>query len=392
VNRPSFHRHRMAAALALAAALAASACVEAPPSAPQPPVGTNGVSLVPVTSQQLFATLGDGLALVLETRVLAQDGKAVRSATVEYDVVSGAGVFSSDSTLTNDQGYTQVLFLPLSTGTILVQARTGSDMVTFAIEVASDPNQTATLIKLTGDNQSATVGAILPQPFVVQVRNPDGLPVDSVPVTFNIQFAQGDSAKLAADPSDLATGGRQVTVLTDAGGFARAFLRLGTEAGGHTVSATALIGPAGAQTAQTVNFMANALASARAAQLRIISGDDQTVPIDTLFQPGTPLNRTRDPNPLVVQALDAFGNPVPGVAVQWRVSNGGGTMFAFTTFTDPLGFATNLYFGATEGGNAIVAVAPGTLPVTFDITGVVIVDPEDDPVEEGEGGGGGGGG
>lgn len=390
MNRPSFHRHRMAAALSLVAALALSACVEAPPSAPQPPSGTEAMSLVPVTSQQLAATLGDGLAIVLETRVLGPNGQAVRSATVEYDLVSGAGLFSSDSTLTNDQGYTQVLFLPLSTGTVLVQARTGSDAVTFAIEVASDPNQAATFVKLTGDNQSATVGAILPQPFTVQVRNPDGLPVDSVPVTFTIQFSQGDSAKLAADPSLFDKGGRQITVVTDAGGFARAWLRLGTLAGGHTVSATALVGPAGSQTSQTLTFSANALPSARASQLIIISGDDQTVPIDTLFE--GPLNRSRDPNPLVVQALDAFGTPVPGVAVQWRVSDGGGVVFAFTTFTDGFGFATNFYVGTTEGHNAIVAIAPGTNPVTFDITGEVIVDETDEGDGDGGGGGGGGGG
>jgi protocatechuate 3,4-dioxygenase beta subunit len=104
VNSPSFHRHRMAAALSLVGALALSACAEAPPSAPQPPTGTEAVSLVPVTSQQIAATLGDGLAIVLETRVLGANGQAVRSATVEYDLVSGAGLFSSDSTLTNDQG------------------------------------------------------------------------------------------------------------------------------------------------------------------------------------------------------------------------------------------------------------------------------------------------
>jgi hypothetical protein len=167
-------------------------------------------------------------------------------------------------------------------------------------------------------------------------------------------------------------------------------LRLGTLAGGHTVSATALIGPAGAQSEQTVNFTANALPSARASQLIIISGDDQTVPIDTLFPAGSPLNRTRDPNPFVVQALDAFGTPVSGVAVQWRVSDGGGTMFAFTTFTDALGFATNALFGPTEGHNAVVAIAPGTGPVTFDVNGELIAEPE-----EGGGGGdeeGGGGG
>jgi hypothetical protein len=374
------------AAFAVACVLAFGACVEAPPSGVETPLGTAGTSLVPVTSQQLLATLGSGLAVVLETRVLGADGRAIRSAVVEYDIVSGAGLFSSDSTLTNDQGFTQVLFLPLSSGTVLVQARSGSSAVTFAIEVASDPNQAAALQKVGGDTQTATVGAILPQPFTVQVRNPDGLPVDSVPVSFTIQISQGDSAKLANNPSGFELGARQIVVRTDAGGFARAWLRLGTLAGGHAVNATALIGPAGAQTSQTATFTANALPSARASRLIIISGDDQTVPIDTLFQPGTPLNRSRDPNPLVVQALDAFGTPVPGVAVQWRVSDGGGTMYAFTTFTDPLGFATNLYFGVTEGHNAIVAIAPGTSAVTFDIVGEVIVDPAD----EGEGGGGGG--
>lgn len=396
MSRSSYHRHRLVFALALGAWLALTACVEAPPTAPDGP-DAMPTSLIPITPQQLTDTLGDSLGLLLETRVLGPDGQPLRSAVVVYDVVSGAGVFTADSTLTNDQGFTQVLFLPLSPGTVLVQARSGADAITFAIEVANDPNQGSTFLKVGGDTQSATVGAILPQPFTVQVRNPDGLPVDSVPVTFTIQIAQGDSAKLATDPSafqgaggETGSSGHQVVVLTDSGGFARAWLRLGTLAGGHTVSATALIGPAGAQTEQTVNFTANALPSARATQLIIISGDDQTVPIDTLFPPGSPLNRTRNPNPFVVQALDAFGTPVSGVAVQWRVSDGGGTMFAFTTFTDAFGFASNTLFGPTEGHNAVVAIAPGTGPVTFDVNGELIAEPEEGGGDD-EGGGGGGG-
>jgi hypothetical protein len=397
VSRSSYHRHRLAVGLALGAWLAVTACVEAPPTAADDP-DAMPMSLIPITPQQLGATLGSGLGLLLETRVLGSDGQPLRSAVVEYDVVSGAGLFTADSTLTNDQGFTQVVFLPLAAGTVLVQARSGADAITFAIQVASDPNQGATFLKIGGDSQSATVGAILPQPLTVQVRNPDGLPVDSIPVTFTIQFAQGDSAKLATDPSAFqgdggATGsaGHQVVVQTDAAGFARAWLRLGTLAGGHTVSATALVGPAGAQSEQTVNFTANALPSARATQLIIISGDDQTVPIDTLFPAGSPLNRTRDPNPFVVQTVDAFGTPVPGVAVQWRVSDGGGTMFAFTTFSDALGFATNSLFGPTVGHNAVVAIAPGTGPVTFDVTGELIAEPDDGGGGDGGGGGGGGG-
>lgn len=396
MNRTSSHRYRLVAALALGAWLALAACVEAPPTASETPDATP-TSLIPVTPVQLGATLGSGLGLLLETRVLGPDGRPLRSAVVEYDIVSGAGFFTSDSTLTNDQGYTQVVFVPLSAGTVLVQARSGADAITFAIEVANNPNQGATFVKTGGDTQSATVGAILPQPFTVQVRNPDGLPVDSIPVTFTIQFAQGDSAKLATDPSafegsDGGAGesGHQVVVQTDAAGTARAWLRLGTLAGGHTVSATALIGPAGAQSEQTVNFTANALPSARASQLIIISGDDQTVPIDTLFPAGSPLNRTRDPNPFVVQALDAFGTAVSGVAVQWRVSDGGGSMFAFTTFTDAFGFATNSLSGPSVGHNAVVAIAPGTGPVTFDVNGELIAVPDDGGGGDDEGGGGGG--
>ena len=188
-----------------------------------------------------------------------------------------------------------------------------------------------------------------------------------------LRLKKSEVDALAADPSAFATGGRQVVVQTDAGGFARAFLWLGTEAGGHTVSASALLGPAGAQTTETETFMATAQPSARASLLVIVSGDNQTVPIDTLSPPDSPLNRGRQPNPLVVQVLDDFGNPVQGVAVQWRVSDGGGAMFSFTTFSDPLGFATNVYTGVTEGANAIIAIAAGTQPVQFDITGKVIV-------------------
>lgn len=389
MSKPWIHRKRTAAGIAALCAVTLSACVEAPPSALESPNGSVDSNLMPITGQQLAATLGDGLGLILETRVVGPDGRPIRSAVVEYDVLSGAGIFSADSTLTNDQGYTQVLFLPLSSGTILVEARSGSDVLTFAIEVASDPNLASGFEKVSGDTQTATVGAILPQPLVVQIRNPDGLPVDSMPVTFTIQISQGDSAKLSDDPSDFDGGGRQIVVQTDAAGFARAWLRLGTLPGGHAVNATALVGPAGGQTAQTLTFTATALPSARASQLVIISGDDQTVPIDTLSQPGSPGNRSREPNPLVVQAVDAFGNPVSGVAVQWRVSDGGGTVSAFTTFTDELGFATNSYTGVTEGHNAIVAIAPGTNAVTFDITGEVIGEAE--PEDNGGGGGGGGG-
>jgi microcompartment protein CcmK/EutM len=93
--------------------------------------------------------------------------------------------------------------------------------------------------------------------------------------------------------------------------------------------------------------------------------------IDTLNALGSPDFKGRDPNPFVVQALDAFDQPVPGVAIQWLVSDGGGSLVSATTATDAAGLAQNQLVGVTEGRNAVVAIAAGTNPVEFVVTGVV---------------------
>ena len=106
-------------------------------------------------------------------------------------------------------------------------------------------------------------------------------------------------------------------------------------------------------------------------RLVIIAGDGQTAVVDTLHAPGSPDFEGRDPNPFVVQAVDAFDQPVPGVAVQWLISDGGGALLAATTVTDAAGLSQNRLVGVTEGRNAVVAVAAGTEPVEFEVTGVL---------------------
>jgi hypothetical protein len=336
--------------------------------------------LVAVTPQQLLAQFGVAIDTPIRVRVLDEEGRPVRSATVKYNVLIGAGAFSADSTLTNDQGFTQVTFRPLTAGVVVVEARVerpgGTDRTQFTIQVLNDPDIGTRFEKVSGDGQSGSVGTVLPSPLVVRVLNADGFPVDSVRVTFAIQTITGDSAGVSASRGGPFAG--QVTLLTDASGFATAFARLGTEAGLHTIRATAVIGLPGAEESQTVTFSATAQASSRVARLIAISGQKQTAVIDTLHSRSDTANfRGRDPQPLVVQAVDRFGNPVVGATVSWFVSDGGGRLVFLSTTTGTAGTASNVINDVTVGRNGVVAFVAGAAPVEFEITAELYVPPEE---------------
>ncbi len=357
-----------------------------------PPGGEAATRIVPVTSQSLVAQFGVQLDTPIRVRVVDESGRPVRSAVVRYTVLAGAGIFSADSTLTNDQGFTQVLFRPLTTGTVIVEAAIerpgGTDRVQFTIQVFSDPGVAADLVRISGSGQSAPVGSVLDQPMVVRVLNPDGFPVDSFPVTFTMETSQGSGAGVAASPDGPFLS--QVTVLTDASGFARASTKLGTRTGEHSVSASVTTGQGAGGSTETVNFTATATPSTEATELIAISGQTQTVVIDTIHDRGTEEYRGTEPNPFVVRAVDEFGNPVQGVRVSWFVSDGAGSVASATTTTGADGMTTNRLRDPSEGRNAVVAVAAGVDPVTFEVTGELYEPPEEEDADEGGGGGGGG--
>jgi hypothetical protein len=392
VTSPAIPRRLSRLVLVASFAATLAACDEAlRPIGLQLPDGT--VRIVAVTPQQLLAQFGVALETPIRVRVLDEQGRPVRSATVKYNVVIGAGAFSADSTLTNDQGFTEVTFRPLSAGMVVVEARVdgggGTERTQFTIQVLNDPNIGTRFEKVSGDGQSAPVGTVLPAPVVVRVLNADGLPVDSVTVTFAVQQSAGDSAGVSSSRGGPFTG--QITIETDASGLATAFVRLGTQAGLHTIRATAVIGEPGAGESQTVSFSATAQASNRVAQLLAVSGLVQTAVIDTLHDREDPDFRGRDPQPLVLQAVDRFGNPVPGVAVTWFVSDGGGRLLNQVTITDASGVTQNEIEEVTVGRNAVVAFVSGAPPLEFEITGELYVPPEEESGSGSESGSGGGG-
>ena len=338
-----------------------------------------GSRLVAVTPTQLLVRLGDTIEVPIRVRVSDENGQPVQSATVRFNVLVGAGFFSADSAITNDQGFTEVTFTPTSAGTVIVEARVdgpaGTQRVQFTVLVLNDPTVATRFEKVSGDNQGAAIGTVLPSPLVMRLLNADGFPVAGVPVTFALGIFQGDSAGISASRSGPFVG--QVVVLSDSSGFARAFARLGTVAGPFTFIASAAVGPASQRVTQTLTFNAQANPSGQVARLIPISGADQTAIIDTLHERDDTLNfRGRDPQPMVLQAVDRFGNPVPNAVISWFVSDGGGRIQFTTTTTDGNGVSTNNIFDVTEGRNVAVAFASGAPAIEFVITATVLEPPE----------------
>lgn len=75
------------------------------------------------------------------------------------------------------------------------------------------------------------------------------------------------------------------------------------------------------------------------------------------------------PFPLVVKVTDTYGNALPGVAVTWAVTSGGGSLDATTTATNTEGTASvHWTVGSTQGNQTVKASISGGLTATFTTT------------------------
>ena len=143
--------------------------------------------------------------------------------TVTYTVLTGGGRLSAGTTTTDANGWAaSTLRLGTSPGpnTVEVSAKGISETVTFTAETISP-----TLRSVSGDNQIATVGTTLANPFVVEVHDGTGNPLVGVAVSFVVRTGGGT----LSNP----------TSITDASGQAASTLHLGTEPGTNTVEVNA---------------------------------------------------------------------------------------------------------------------------------------------------------
>ena len=193
------------------------------------------------------------------------------------------------------------------------------------VEVFFDSRTPTTPSKISGDNQSDTVGVALTQPFVVEVRDENGEAFEGVPVVFTVT-----------------TGGGTVQpkiVTTNADGRAESWLTLGSDPGTNTVELSV-----GGISRQVV-FSAEANPRMPTA-LSIVSGDNQTGMTDEALA-----------NPFVVEVRDQRNDPLEGVAVTFVVSVGGGMLSDISVDTDANGLAQSILTPGRERGTNTVEVS-----------------------------------
>lgn len=171
------------------------------------------------------------------------------------------------------------------------------------------PGDNSTTLELSivgGNQQTATVGEKLPEPLSVKLVGDGNQPLAGRKVA----FVSPGPADTRFDPD---------TAVTDARGVARASWILGTSAGDYRAEARVILPEA--PEPPVAQFAASAVA-AKADTLR---------PLSPVSQPGR--RGETLPDPLTVIVVDRFGNPVPGVKVEWKVEAGKGEVSESETQT-----------------------------------------------------------
>lgn len=184
--------------------------------------------------------------------------------------------------------------------------RVSSGAVTRDVGVTVMPGPPSRMILATGSNQSAMVGMSLAELITVQVADAFG---NILPGT-TVRFEADTDAGALAQP-DVTT--------TDEKGMTGTAWTLGRTVGRQVLKASTETGTA------ALDVLATALPGS-ARQLVKIGGDDTAaVAGETAI--------------LRVQVQDNFGNPVPGVGVEWQVSAGEATLGSAAPETDASGLA-----------------------------------------------------
>lgn len=264
--------------------------------------GDSSAPLVPaqvtiVGGDDQSVQVGQGAPSPLQVRVVTQGGAPVPGEQVVWTVTQGSAELDPDTSGTDANGVaTTTVVMGQVAGAVVIRATTRQlSPATFSL--TAEPGNAVSVLVVSGGDQTGTVGEALPDPVVAEARDEFSNPVPGVTILFEPQSGAGSVA--------------DAQVATDQQGRASTSWILGTTPGQQSLMVRL-------QTAGTPASEVQATAVAGAAEALVkVSGDEQQAPpADTL------------PNPLVVRAEDAFGNPVQGVTVSFTTPHGG-------SFTQP---------------------------------------------------------
>ena len=306
---------------------------------------------LPVTAVQLAKASGDnqtappGSALAVRpaVRISDQFGNGVPGRSVTFARVENAGSLT-DSVVTTDANGVAALgaWILGAVGSYALTATadgpaiTGSP-ATFTATSAVPAGAPASVIVVSGDNQTGEVATELPQRLRVRVLDAAGQPVPSVTVGFATGVASGSF------PSSLGL----PPIQTNAAGEAESYpWTLGQVAGTQYVVVSILLGP---PNIQYPLFHATA-APGSIQRFSKLSGDGGT------YLTGSAVPVQDIP---AAQVVDQYDNPVPGVTVAFAVTGGGSLTGPASVVTDLTGTArpSGWVLGASAGPNTLTATA-----------------------------------
>jgi len=182
--------------------------------------------------------------------------------------------------------------------------------------------------------QVGIAGQPLAKPIMVNVADESGQPVPGATVTWSV-----------SSPIDGTTSA--ATTSTDVNGDASVTWTLGSIAGTDSLQASVAGGVSVTVTATST--------PGPVATISKVSGDGQSVAAGSASQP------------MVVKAVDVYGNAVAGAATTWVVT-GGGTLSATTTATDASGQSEVTLTTGGAGTYSVAATIGVAPPVTFTLT------------------------
>ena len=295
------------------------------PTTPPPPEPDPTV-FFRVLGDNQSGVVGEALAKPFVVRTQDRGGDPLEGVRVVFEVLTGGGSLSAKIAWTDANGRaesTLTLGSEPGTNTVQVVAHGTSRVIIFRAEGTLPPVPT-TLSIISGDNQTGLTGALLANPFVVEVRDENGNPLEGVTVTFAVSAGGGSLSDTSVD--------------TDANGLAQSILTLGGDPGTNTIEVTV----EGIAKAEIFNAEGT-LPPPIPTTLSIVSDDNQTgLTGETLA------------DPFVVDVHDQYGDPIEGVMVTFTVLGGDGVLSTETTTTDANGRAEiTLTLGTEPGGYTV---------------------------------------
>jgi len=198
-----------------------------------------------------------------------------------------------------------------------------------APSAAPTPVATRLVLLTPAEQLSGIAGAPLGANAAVQVQDAKGAPLGGATVTWT-----------AFDGSSVAS----ATSTTDEQGIATIAWTLGTTAGVDSLQAS--VG------SNITAYLVSAVQAGPVSQLVEVSGDQQMVAEGS------------SSSPLVVKAVDQFGNAVSGVTVTWLDENGG-ALNAATTVTDANGIAQVTLTADPTAEQYVIVAQTDVASVTF---------------------------